>query len=208
MKHLAILGASGHGKVVADIALASGWEKISFFDDAWPKVTQNGQWAVVGNTTELIQQSESFDGVIVAIGDCNIRWKKQQTLSNNKFKLVTLVHPMSFISPSSILGDGCVIMAGAVVNADVRIGDCCIVNSGAIIEHDCIIEYAVHIAPRAVLSGNSFVAACSWVGVGAVIKQGCKVGKNAMVGAAAVVLDVVLDNDTVVGCPAKSLIYK
>ena len=37
MNCLAILGASGHGKVVAEIAELQGWKKIVFFDDAFPK---------------------------------------------------------------------------------------------------------------------------------------------------------------------------
>ena len=37
MKTLAILGASGHGKVVADAALSTGlWQEVVFYDDAWP----------------------------------------------------------------------------------------------------------------------------------------------------------------------------
>ncbi len=38
MSRLAVLGASGHGKVVADCAELVGWSDIVFFDDAWPKI--------------------------------------------------------------------------------------------------------------------------------------------------------------------------
>jgi hypothetical protein len=44
MKRLAILGASGHGKVVADTALSAGWAEVVFFDDGWPGLQANGHW--------------------------------------------------------------------------------------------------------------------------------------------------------------------
>src|SRR5690606_24126355 len=46
MIRLAILGASGHGKVVADCAELCGWSVVEFFDDAWPGSgpTACGQW--------------------------------------------------------------------------------------------------------------------------------------------------------------------
>ena len=37
MKRLAILGSSGHGKVMADTAECSGWEEVVFFDDEFPQ---------------------------------------------------------------------------------------------------------------------------------------------------------------------------
>ena len=54
MKCLAILGASGHGKVVADAAECSGWDRIVFYDDAWPKCEVNGVWNVIGDTEALL----------------------------------------------------------------------------------------------------------------------------------------------------------
>jgi hypothetical protein len=73
MKHLAILGASGHGKVVADTAELSGWETVVFFDDAWPDKVNNSHWQVSGNSRDLLERINTFDGVVVAIGNNHIR---------------------------------------------------------------------------------------------------------------------------------------
>ncbi|MDN5843803.1 MAG: hypothetical protein L0H54_10205, partial [Alcaligenaceae bacterium] len=51
MKRLAILGASGHGKVVAEAALAAGWDTVDFYDDAWPAKRRIGKWVISGDTT-------------------------------------------------------------------------------------------------------------------------------------------------------------
>jgi len=75
---LAILGASGHGKVVADAASLSGWGEIVFFDDAWPAVAKNGPWEVVGRSPDLLTKAAEFDGAVVAIGNNGIRMARQQ----------------------------------------------------------------------------------------------------------------------------------
>lgn len=202
---LAILGASGHGKVVADTAIAAGWSDVVFFDDGWPGVSQNGVWSVVGGTQQLTSRLNEYDGVIVGIGNCEVRGSKHQLLKSAGARFATIVHPRAWVSPHAQVGDGCVVMAGAVVNIDARIGDAGIVNTGATIDHDCVLDEAVHISPGAHLSGNVHVGARSWVGVGAAVRQGLAIGADVMVGAGAVVVKPVPNGATVVGNPARPL---
>ena len=49
------------------------------------------------------------------------------------------------------------------------------------------------------LEGNNFI------GAGAVIIQGCKIGKNSIVGAGSVVLHDIEENSTYVGNPARKV---
>ncbi len=203
MNRLALLGASGHGKVVADAALAAGWQVVVFFDDAWPGVSANGHWPVLGSTTTLLERVNEFDGVLVTIGNCAVRWQKQQVLQAAGARLVTVVHPHACVSQFAQLGAGTVVMAGAVVNADAVVGEAGIINTGATVDHDCALDHAVHISPGAHLSGDVAVGACSWVGVGSAIRQGARVGASVIVGAGAVVVQPVADGLTVVGNPAR-----
>lgn len=205
MKQLALLGASGHGKVIADAALLSDWQSVTFFDDAWPTVRSNGHWAVEGNTATLLARQAEFDGVIVAIGDCKIRWDKQQLLQAAGTHIATVIHPAAMVSAYARIGAGTVVMAGAVVNVDAVLGNACIVNTGATVDHDCQLANGVHISPGAHLSGNVQVGDCSWVGVGAAVRQGVVIGDHAMVGAGAVVVRSIATGLTVVGSPAMSL---
>ena len=203
MKKLALLGASGHGKVVADIAQMVGWQAVEFFDDAWPEITNNSHWPVMGNSNELFSLIDSYSGVIVSIGDCATRLQKHQQLKSLGANTVTLVHPRAVVSQYTHLGSGCVVMPGAVINADVIIGEACIINTGATIDHDCNLQDGVHISPGVHLSGNVSIDACAWIGVGSSVRQGVKIGSSAMIGAGSVVVSNIESNTIAFGNPAK-----
>ena len=203
MKKLAILGASGHGKVVADCAELCGWESVSFFDDAWPAKTSNGAWSIEGDTQLLTDRLAEFDGVLVAIGNNYIRQSKLQALLEQGAQLPVLIHPSAIVSRYAEVGAGSVLFAGAVVNVDCRIGMGVIINTAASIDHDCVLEDAVHISPGARLAGGVCVGVRSWVGIGASVKQLVEIGSGVTVGAGAVVVSNMPDDCVAVGVPAR-----
>lgn len=206
MKQLAILGASGHGKVVAEAALASGWEGVDFYDDAWPDKRRLGKWVVSGDTAALLKALARFDGVIVAIGGNSIRMAKIALLQEAGARMTTIVHPAATVSASALLGEGTVIMAGAVINADTVIGRGAILNTSCSVDHDCVLDGGVHISPGAHLAGDVRAGELSWVGIGASVRQGVTIGRAVLVGAGAAVVGDIADNLTVVGVPAKVLV--
>ena len=202
MKRLAILGASGHGKVVAEIAELSGWQEIVFFDDAWPKVKSIGIWSVEGNTGDLIACIHDFDSFFVAIGNNAMRWEKFTQLNSYELEAAVLVHPSAVISKHAMLNKGSVVMANAVVNPFVSVCMASIVNTGAILDHDCRLESATHVSPGANLAGEVVVGHQSWIGIGASVKQQVVIGSKVTVGAGAAVINDINDGLTVVGVPA------
>lgn len=199
MKQLIIIGASGHGKVVADCAVKNGYEHIVFLDDD-ESVTHCGKYQVMGRSAE----ADRLPGdVIVAIGNAGFR-KKIQTETDEK-RLVTLIHPEAVVGDDVEIGAGSVVMAGAVINPGSRVGKGVIVNTCSSIDHDCKIGDFVHVAVGAHLAGSVEVGDGSWIGAGAVINNNLHICGNCMIGAGAVVVKDIKDAGTYVGVPVRKI---
>lgn len=206
MSILAILGASGHGKVVADAASLTGkWREIIFFDDAWPSTHENMPWSIAGTTDHLLEQVSRFSGVVVAIGNNKIRQQKYELFASYDVPLATVVHPQAYLSPFAAIASGSVVFAQAVVNTHASIGQGSIINTGATIDHDCRLADYVHVSPGAHLAGKVSVGQRSWIGIGSAVCPGVSIADDVVVGAGATVVKSVQDNQTVVGTPASAI---
>ena len=152
--------------------------------------------------------SEGFGTFVVAIGGIR-QFSLRRLLFDAALSLglrpLTLRHPAGFCSRFAIVGDGCQLMAGTVINAQARIAENCILNTRSIIEHDCRIGRDVHIAPGACLAGGVEVGDQVHIGAGATICENLKIGSRAIVGAGAVVVRDVPPETVVVGVPAKAI---
>lgn len=198
-KALAVIGASGHGKVIADIAEQLGYE-VYFFDDYFPHKTHVEHWTIYGNTNDLINL-RCCENVIVAIGDNEIRSKKLTQLKQEGFHFISLIHPSAQVSCYATVGSGSVIFANAVINAFAKIGDGCIINTSAIVDHDCNIGDFVHICPNTALAGAVLVGAKCWIGIGTSVKQSISIGENTVIGAGSTILKNMPDNVIAFGSP-------
>jgi sugar O-acyltransferase (sialic acid O-acetyltransferase NeuD family) len=204
-----IVGAGGHGQVVADVLLCaaragSGAEPIGFVDDD-PNLT--GQvllgLPVVGRLESLA--SIPHDGVVVAIGDNATRRSIFDMLSTRRERFVVARHPSAIVAGSVELGPGTMICAGAIVNPGSIIGANVILNTGCSIDHHNRIGDHVHIGPGVRTGGAVTVGEGSLVGIGAVVMPGRTIGAGSTVGAAALVQQDVPSATTVVGVPARPI---
>ena len=205
MRKLAIYGAGGHGKVIADTAVALWWQEIVFYDEAWPQHQKNSSWQVIGNYEALISQLDQFFGVLVGIGNCVARLKMHRELSQLGAPMTTLVHPMAYVSPRTMVGLGSVVFAGGIINIDSKVGEACIINTGSTVDHDCTLGDGVHICPGANLSGGVSVGEASWLGVGSCVRHSIQIGANVMVGAGAVIVKDVPNGATMISAAASQI---
>lgn len=198
VKRLVIIGASGHGKVIADIAVRVGYEDIVFLDDD-QNIKECAGFPVIGKTYE----AKGMDGdKIVAIGNAKVRERIQEQISG----VITLIHPDAVISRRVEIGEGSVIMAGAVINTDVVIGKSCIINTAASVDHDCRIADFVHVSVGSHLSGTVNVGKGTWIGAGATVSNNVNICGDCTIGAGAVVIKDIEKPGTYVGVPAREII--
>lgn len=200
MKRLAIIGASGHGKVIADIAVKNGYKEIVFLDDN-PNVQECAGFRVVG-TSEDVDKYSDYD-IIVAIGNASIRKKIHKQVG--EYRLTTLIHSQSVISRRVTIGKGTVVMAGAIINSDTKIGEGCIINTGASVDHDCNIGDFVHVSVGAHVAGTVTVEDSTWIGAGATVSNNVAICGECMIGAGAVVVKNIKESGTYVGSPAEKI---
>ena len=197
MRKLAIIGASGHGKVVADIARKNGYSEIVFLDDD-ERIHECGGYPVIGKSSE----AGAIDAdVIIGIGNAGVRKQIQESIPNEK--IATLIHPDAVVADDVVIGAGTVVMAGAVINPGARIGKGCIVNTCSSVDHDSKVGDYVHIAVGSHLCGTVSVGNETWIGAGATVSNNVFICQNCMIGAGAVVVNDIQESGTYVGVPAK-----
>ncbi len=194
---LTIIGASGHGRVVADIAVLCGYEEVEFLDDD-PSINNCGRWPVVGGSS--LAQSVEND-LFIAIGNAKIRKKMMEGSSDKKFP--ALIHPKAVVSPEAAVGSGTVVMAGAVVNPGARVGKGCIINTCASVDHDCMIEDFVHVSVGAHIAGAVRIGERTWIGAGATVSNSIAISQDCVIGAGAVVINDIEIKGVYIGMPAR-----
>lgn len=201
MKQLVIIGASGHGKVVADIARKNGYDKIVFLDDN-ETVKECGGYPVVGTSRDV----HRYDcDIIVAIGNAKIRKRLLENLENDNKSIPVLIHPNAVIAENVAIDIGTVVVAGAVINPGAKIGKGCIINTCSSVDHDCQIGDYVHVSVGTHIAGTVTVNESTWIGAGAVVSNNIEICSDCMIGAGAVIVKDIKKSGTYVGVPAKRI---
>jgi sugar O-acyltransferase (sialic acid O-acetyltransferase NeuD family) len=201
------MGAGGHAKVVIDAVERRGQHRIVGLldaDDGGGRMVLG--YSVVGPDEELAEFVGSLGvrSVLVAVGDGRLR----AALVERARRLVPgllfvgAVHPAATIGRDVSIGQGTVVMAGAVVNPGTRIGAFCVVNTQSSIDHDCALGDFASVAPNACLAGGVLVGAFAAIGVGANVAPGIRIGDGTVVGAGATVLDHLPPDVVAYGTPA------
>ena len=188
-----LYGASGHAKVVLDIVRLSYYDVPCLIDDN-PNDNELAGLPVV-------HSSDGLSPIIVTVGNCQKRREIVNKLGNRGY--LSVIHPKAVMAETAKLGNGTVVMAGAILNPYATVGNHCIINTGASIDHDCIINDFVHIAPHCTLCGEVEVGEGTWIGAGSTVIQGIHIGKNCYIGAGSVVVEDVPDDSLAYGNPCR-----
>jgi acetyltransferase EpsM len=202
---IAVAGAGGHAKVVADALLAGEQGEFAGFLDNDPASWGSHilGYPVLGPVTAW--SGKKIDGIVVAVGENAGRKRVFEQLMAAGATLVSVVHPRAVLGRGVRLGRGAVALANVVVNAGSSIGDNVILNTACSVDHDNEIASHVHLAPGVHTAGGVRVGEGAFVGIGASVLPNISIGAWAVIGAGAVVTTPVPDRVTVVGAPAKKI---
>jgi UDP-N-acetylbacillosamine N-acetyltransferase len=209
---LVIWGTGGHSLVVADIIrLAKEYEILGFLDDVYPE-RYNSVFCnapILGGQEYLATlNDQGIHYLIFGFGNCGERLSLSEMIHSKGFSLATAIHPTAVIASDVIIGEGTVVAANAVVNSGSKIGQNVIINTCSSVDHECVIEDAVHISPGVHLAGRVFVGRASWIGIGATVVDGMRIGEHTLIGAGAVVVKDIPDHAVAHGIPAKVVRYR
>ena len=163
MKSLLILGAGGFGQMVKETALAIGYEKVVFLDDA-AKAED-----VIGMCCDYVLKHSEYPAAVAAFGNNKTRLFWTEKLLEEGYEVPVIIHPSAIVSPSAVLEPGCFIMQRAVVNTNTKIEKAVLINSGAVVDHDSVVEKGAH------------------VGLGSVVKAHCTIKEGHKVEAGEVI---------------------
>src|SRR3954447_3018467 len=165
---VAIVGAGGYGRVALDVLLAGGLgdRVLGFYDDAHAALSARVRGYPILGDVGMLKSMLSVEPVhvVVAITDNEARLQVANSLRGLGARFLSAVHPAAYLSEAAVVGDGCVLAAGAVVHPDAAVGSHCYLGPGAVVDRDAM------------------VGAGAWVSAGAVVGPGSRVGARVVLG--------------------------
>jgi sugar O-acyltransferase (sialic acid O-acetyltransferase NeuD family) len=201
-----IVGAGGHGQVVADILEAQrvagdDVHVIGFVDDD-PELLGRHRLGrpILGSLADITRLGH--DGVVLAVGDNSRRACLDEDMRRAGQRFVIAKHPSALLASDTSVGDGSMICARVVVGCCSRVGRGVILNTACTVDHHARLDDFVHVAPGVHIGGDVSIGSRSMLGIGAIVLPGVSIGCDAIVGAGAVVTRDVPAGTTVVGVPA------
>jgi 2,3,4,5-tetrahydropyridine-2-carboxylate N-succinyltransferase/tetrahydrodipicolinate N-acetyltransferase len=163
-----------------------------------------GDWADVASV--LKERAAAIEDVVV-----------ENDMRNSAIPLLDLKDVNARIEPGAVIrdqveiGDGAVVMMGAVINIGAVVGAGTMIDMGAILGGRATTGNRCHVGAGAVLAGVIEPPSAEpvvleddvLVGANAVVLEGVRVGKGAVVAAGAVVVEDVPAGAVVAGVPAR-----
>ena len=211
MKHLLIIGARGYGRGTYDIArMTKGYgvdfDVKGFLDDKSDALEGYPNYPPILSSVEdyIIKTDDVF---VCALGDVKYKEKYVKLILDKGGTFYTLIHSSCHIGTNVHIGKGCIVGYGTQIDSDAFIGDFVNVQTNAVIGHDSKIGNWTMVDCFAFTGGHAIVGERVTIHTGALILPNKKLGDNSVINAGSVVIRDVKEDATVMGNPAKELIF-
>jgi acetyltransferase EpsM len=206
MKKVIIVGAGGHAAELVDYLVlmnqSSGsatiqeWDVVGLIDD-----TENNYHAYDYNFPYLgtIKDHEVENDISYIMGIANMKYRRNiiAELIQKEAQFMTLIHPTALISPSAVIGKGCVISHNVSIGPKAILGDFNLINSRCTIGHDSKIGNYNFLSPQVVTGGFSELVDENFLGTNAVVLPAITIGNSNII-AAGMIVDKKLTNNATV----------
>ncbi|MGB3485551.1 MAG: NeuD/PglB/VioB family sugar acetyltransferase [Mycobacterium sp.] len=208
MSRFAFYSAGGYARetimeFVLSISRAAQYAPRFYFIDDDPR-----QRSMVIHGAEVISYDDAKSiadlRINVAFADPELRRTKVAQCEADGFSMFDCQSPTAHIGPNVSIDAGFILSHLSTITCDARIGKAFHCNIYSYVAHDCVVGDFVTLAPRVCINGRVTIGDGAYIGTGAIVLPGVKIGCKSVVGAGAVVVKDVPDGATVVGMPAKA----
>jgi acetyltransferase EpsM len=211
MKKVLVIGGKGNGTVLGEAIIDAqnkGNCEYSFegFINDRDNLSSIDGYPVLGGIDDIgslikkgyhfIFSIYKFDDQVNRIGifeKCNIPLER----------LVTFVHPSSYVAKSTTLAPGVFIMPNVAITSNNKIGLNCIIRPGSTIGHDNIIGNHVSISAGVSIGSCNKILDGASFGLKSCVREYTTVGQNAMLGIGTVLTKDIPDNELWIGNPGR-----
>lgn len=207
LKNIVIIGAGGVGREAALIVkqindVCPTWNLLGFIDDDKNRWGEEVHGIKILGGMSYLKSITINTSVIVAISSYKAKKNIVQELEG-KFSFATLIHPRVLLHDFMTVGFGTIIYEGAILSIDIEIGNHVLISPKCGIGHNSVIKDYASLLWNVNISGSDTLEEGTFVGSGATLVQEISIGREALIGAGAVVLKDVPANATAVGVPAR-----
>ena len=165
---VAIVGAGGYGRVALDVLIDGGFggRILGFYDDAHAALSGRVRGFPILGDIGMLKSMLSVEPVhvVVAITDNGARLRVANSLRALGGQFLSAVHPAASVSDVAVVGDGCVVAAGAIVHPEAAVGSHCFLGPGSVVDRD------------------AEVGAGTWISAGAIVGSGARIGARVILG--------------------------
>lgn len=189
-KKIVLIGGGGHAQVILEILerqneLIYGYvaKETSCFKN-FKKINY------LGTDDELLKEKPQDFHLINCLPIMPKRTFPVDLIAKYKrkgFQFKNVISEQAYVSPKSILGEGCQIMDGARLNVESKVGDFVILNTNSTVEHHCNIDHFSHICPGAVVCGNVEIGKTVFIGANSTIINNICISSERIVAAGDVI---------------------
>ena len=207
MTDVIVVGGGDQGRqVISAIEAGEGNRIVGVLDRAILSGTAISGYPVLGTEHDLRATAEQHGvgAFVVAIGDNTTRGTvlEQLVAGCPDLSLCTIIHPTASVARDATVGDGSIVLAGAVVSNGCTVGRGVLLGTRSSIDHDCAIDDYASLAPGVTTGGTVHIGRATALGVGANVVHGITIGADTVVGAGALVLDDIPERVVAYGVPA------